>query len=669
MGNHHSDRTALRRRRIIQAGGMAGVAGIAGCLGDDEPDDADDVADADDADEPAPTDDTDDGDDTVPADDSDDADDEEPTTELPDIHDATAVWVPHDFADLPPDIQFNPYVDPSVPLGLQPFRPHPLIALSHVDFQHHGHVVDDWSYQPGVLEFSLHEDFYWWSGEQVTIDDYLSQIEFRDFHWGGDELDGHEEIVSLERIDDFSARLSLSDTWHETWAISQTLEEYLVEASRMFYEPWNEQFADAPDLDTVQDIRDDVEEDIIDSDDELAELFFNPYELRLDGSVGQVGEDFWEFELVREKNGNLRHFANPDNYEHLPNFERYRIEVHEEPTVVGVQRLQDQDQPYAVGGATPAAIDMYNDGEYPFDVDLHITRQAQSDIGGIQFNHAVHPSDDPRFRRAFAYLTDNTAWTGYPEVLPLERYHPFFTDEELEQNVSEEVIDAFTDYGYDGMQLDEAEAELEAGGYERNADGDWILQADGAEGDAGEPMEFTIGTHSWMDWLAEHGTDWYADLEEFGISTEILLELPADWTVAWTYTGGGSPDAALANVFLDDDWARPEMSIPATIQAPEFLETTDAGGPMDGWVEYDVGAMTDRLPVTTDAEMHQQLVDELTWVVNQTCNHYSVSPRMVMEIVNQERWHFPDPEETPEQRNSFLFRAFPFFQYVPEDER
>ena len=663
MAYNHGDRPALQRRHVLRSGGLAGIAGLAGCLGDDDADDVDDTDDAND--EPAPADDADDADDgPAPADDADDTD--EPRL---DMHDATAVWVPHDFADLPPDIQFNPYVDPSVPLGLQPFRPHPLVALSHVDFQHYGHVIADWSYEPGVMEFSFHEDFYWWSGDQVTIDDYVAQVEFRDFLWGGDDLDAHEEIVSLERIDDFTARLSLSDTWHETWAISQTVEEYLIEGSRMFYEPWNEEFDDAPDLDAVQDLRDEVDEDVIDTDEELVELFFNPYELRLDGSIGDVGENHWEFEFVPEKDGNLRHFANPEHYDHLPNFERYRIEVHEEPTVVGVQRLLDQDQPYAVGGATPAAIDMFHDGEYDFDVDLHVTRQAQSDIGGIQFNHAVHPSDDPRFRRAFAYLTDNTAWTGYPEVQPLELFHPFFTDEELEMLVSEEIIDAFTDYGYDEMRVDEAEDELEAGGYERNADGDWILQEDGAEGDAGEPMEFTIGTWSWMDWLAEHGTDWYADLEAFGISTEILLELPADWTVAWTYTGGGSPDEALANVFLDQDWARPEMSIPSTIQAPDLLDTTEAGDPLEDWIEYDVGAMTDRLPVTTDAEMHQQLVDELTWVVNQTCNHYSVSPRMVMEIVNQERWHFPEPEETPEQRNSFLFRAFPFFQYVPEDER
>ena len=659
------------RRRLLKVGGLSGLTVLAGCLGDDEvvddTDDIDDVDDTDDQDDVADVDDIDDVDDV---DDVDDADDADPDN-VQEVHDATAVWAAHDFAEVPADIQYNPYIDPNLPNDF-PFTGAELVGMSNVDFEHYGIVVDDWSYQPGVLEFSFHDDFYWWSGDQVVVDDYLAILDFEDYLWGGEDLEAQDAIVTREQVDDTTVRLALTDSWHEGYALSQTIEGVILNASHQLLDPWIEEFADAPDLDAIEDLRDDFEADKrIETDDELVHTKYSPYEFRLDGSVGHVGENFWEAELVQEVNGNLRHFANTDNYEHLPNFSTGRYEVHEEGDVMQMERYQEQEQPFAYGEITPEAIIEAQEGNAPFETDLHIFFRPPSDQGGMQFNHDTHPTDDAHFRRAMAYLTDNTAWDRHPETIPAQEYHGFFSEEELETFVSQEVIDAFTDYGYDGMQVDEAEAELLAGGYEQDADGRWLMQEDGVEADAGEPMDFTIGTWSWMEYVADHGTDWFADLNDFGIGNEVIVDLPEDWTVLWTYTGGGVPEAVFGNIYLEQDWARPEINVPSVVLAPPFLETADAGASQDDWVEYEVTTMTERLAVTTDEEMYQQLVDELAWVVNQIINHFSISPVARHFALNMERWYWPPLEETAAVQTRLLFRNMHFgvCQYVPEADR
>ena len=641
--------TDRNRRRLIRAGGIGGLAIMAGCLGDDEADDVDDVDDED------PVADDDDDVDDIDDDDADDVDDEV-DERAPEVHDATAAWATHHFSDLPPDVQYNPYVDPSPPMDF-PWRPAHMIGFSVIDYDHHPHLVSDWSYQPGVLEFTFHEDFYWWSGDQVTVDDYLLQLEYEDFLWGGNDLDAQENIITRERVDDNTVRLTLADSWHEAWAVSQTVENFLIAPNRNLTGGWVEEFEDAPDLETIEDLRTEHEEDnVITDDDDLVNVYFSPYEFRLDGSIGEVGEDYWEFELIQEKDGNLRHHANYDNFEHLPNFARARYQVHEDATVAATELFQEQMQPFATG-AHSSLLDSALAGEFDFEVGSIGFFRPPSDPGGIQYNHEVHPTDDPHFRRAFSFLVDNTSWEDFGQTMPAEKNHPFFSEDELETFVSQELIDAFTDYRYDEVAVDEAETELEAGGYERNADGDWILQEDGVEGEAGEPMSFQMGTHSWMAWVGDHGSDWLSDMNDFGIDLEVPLDLPDDWTVLFTYTGGGTPEHALGNVFLDQDWARPDYNIPSTVLAPPVGETAGAGGSTDGWEEFEVATMTERLTVTVEEEMYQALVDELVWVVNQTCNHHTAAPGPTVTATNQETWFWPDPEDVPAQHTEVGFRT------------
>ena len=626
------------RRRFLTAAGIGGSTVMAGCLGDDGVDDVGDEPEADDADT---------ADDSV----------EEPSEEqIPDVHDAVLAWANHHYSDLPGDSQYNPYASQPSPPGDFPFRSPHVIGRSMIDYGHHGHIAADWSYEPGVLEFSFHDDFYWWSGDQVTVDDLLTQLEYEDYLWGGDDLDAFENIVARDRIDDDTVRMTLTDSWHEDWAISQSVENHIINASQTLLEPWVEEFDDAPDLDAVEELREvNTDEHVIDTDEELVHVYMSPFEFRLDGSIGEVGEDYWELELVQEKDGNLRHHANYDHHEPLPNYARARYEVHEDPAVVAMERFQSQEQPFATW-ATDAPLNAALEGEFEFEINFIEFFRPPSLDGGIQFNHEVHPTSSANFRRAFGFLIDNTAWEDYRANRPAERNHPFFEDRELEMFVSEEVIEAFTDYTYDAMDVDAAIEELTAGGFEQDADGNWLMQEDGPGGDAGAPMEFEFGTHSWLDALHDHGSDWLADMDEFGISLEAMIELPEQWTVLYTYTGGGTPEHALANIYLNADWARPDYNISSVVLAPPLLETPPIGADPDEWVEYEVEAMTQRLTVTTDEAMHQQMVDELVWVVNQTCNHFTTAPSPRLVAANQERWHWPERDDVANRWTEVAFR-------------
>lgn len=641
------------RRRIVEAGAVGGLIGVAGCLGDDGPEDADDAVD--DGDD-VPADDTDDVDDGDDVDDIDDGDEAVP--EIQEYHDADLQWS-HAF-DLPADLQYNVYADgPSTPTNAFVLRNYDLVVRSVADLELYGLLVDDWSYEPGVLELTFHDDYYWWSGEQVTVDDYLTQLEFEDYYWGGDDLDDQEAIVTRERIDELTVRLALADAWHEEWAIHETVEGLLLNSSRTFLRPWIEEFEDAPDLDAIQDIRDDHEDNAqVTDDEELVYMYNTLHEFRFDGSIGGVGEDFFEVEAVPTKDGNIRHWANPENHDILPNVETIRLNVREEEDVARQDGFLENTHPLAYGERWPEAVEMHLDGEFDFDTDLYVFPRPPNDQGGMQFNHETHPSDDPNFRRAMAYLTDNTAWENHPDAVPAERLHTFLSEEELEAFVSAETIDAFTEYGWNEMRFDDAAAELEAGGFERNADGDWIMLEDGDEGDAGEAMSFTFDVPTFMGYVVDQGSDWFADLEGFGIGNEVI-EAGFDgeeWTVTYTYTGGGTPDHAFNHVFNDaaPNWSRRDQNVPSTILASPFLEASGPGAEVEEWVEYDVGAMTDRLPVTTDAEQYQQLVDELSWVINQACNHYSTAPVQRHHVVDVENWHWPALDEIPERYSNLL---------------
>ena len=304
----------------------------------------------------------------------------------------------------------------------------------------------------------------------------------------------------------------------------------------------------------------------------------------------------------------------------------------------------------------PDALERHRDGDFPFETGIVEHFNPPSDGTGMQFNHEAHPSDNVHFRRAWAYLIDTTPWERQPAMSPVSHVHSFFSDNEAATWVSDEVYDNFTDYGLQEHRWDDAEAELEAGGFERNSNGDWILQEDSPDGEAGAPMGLTINAMPWMPWLHDRASDFYADIGDWGISVEGTTDdMPNiesdDWTVSWCHTGGAMPEFAFSQVYLDEDswWFRHDYNIPSTILAPPIGESTGPGASTDNWEEYEVITMAERLPVTTEETAYQQLVDNLAWAMNQSVNHMGVVIRTITTIYDAERWSLAQPADYPEK--------------------
>ena len=631
-------RSKVDRRRFVQLGGIGGATVVAGCLGDDDVDDADDTDDVDDMDD-VDIDDADDTDDHT-ADDTDDTDDTDDAGDVEEIQRYDVYPLNSRQPPLPPDAQYNNWAGgPVGPNGNWGPSTYLVADRSAADFQVYGELAADWDYQPGLLEFTLHEDFYWWSGDQVTIDDYLMRREMENYVWGGEELDAHDSIVAFEKIDDFTARLSLIDTWREDWALEQVLVGSPIHESRAYNQPWLEEFEDAGDLDAIGDLRDDLEEDNITDDERLVDHFNHIFEFRVDGSIGNVTDTYWHCELVPEKNGNKRHFADQIN------FTEFRWAAVEEHRVRSTEDFLSQE------GVMQWLVHMpVEDLDDPEEIDFafkDVRFAREADQWGFSFDFDMHPADNVHFRRAWAFMTNNEIGSG-PSWEGQQYYHPFLRQDRLELTVSEDVVGAFKDYTWDDWDHDQAEAEMVRGGFERNADGEWLLQSDTDDRDAGEPIHIDVGTHNWGQFMANYGSDWQVELEEFGISNDLLVD---DWgtdthPVQATFSGGLLPEEVLGSLFTDSPlWGSIDHHVPSTVLAPEIGET-DADP--DDWVEYDTAAMADRLAVTTQAEAHQNLVDQLAWVANHLLPRFTVLGHGWVWLLNDEDWRFADLDERPD---------------------
>lgn len=656
MARDSQSHNRLDRRRVLQVSGFGGIAAIAGCLGDDEPDDEpDDVDDGDDV--------TDDDDDTVVDDDDDDAivaDDDDDTdaddTDDPAIerHDVT-VWIQGEGTH-PADMSYASWGEPS-PGNSNPGYWYRVGGRSFADRRVYGEAAatEGFRYEPGFLEIEFREDpgVYWWSGKQYDADDFISNAELRDWAHGGDDFDAEPTVITYEKLDDWTVRCAMADTWRQDWALQQAIVESSynhVYSSADWNWRWIERFEDTGgDLDAVSEVRSDLDEVFIETDEEMVHHWHSPFELRLDGSIGQIGDDFWEMELVPEKNGNRRAYVDEINYETLRHYHG------EEVSVRMGEHFSEERGP------------LYWDIESEYDFDNRMfSFEREFAEWGWNMNTEVHPTDNPHFRRAWSFATRRTDWEHTVYTAEDIAGHPYLTEERLRNVVSEEVIDDFTLYGIDA-EWDRAEEELTIGGFERDGDGRWLNQEDG------EPIDLTIGIWSWMDYIADLGSDWYADLEDFGIRTETVLDLgtPDPWTVQGVYVGGLLPEFVFESIFGEDGltWAAWNPNFDESVMAPEV---GDADAPEEDWVEYDTRTMTDRMGVTIDDEAYQALVDQLSWVANQLVPRFGVAPRVDTFRVNDNRWRVTPLEDAPKRHmwppydRKWLNGTL---QYVPEEER
>ena len=642
------------RRIVLQTTGATGLGMLAGCLGDDDPEPDDDADDKDDT--PDPGDDTgavddSDADDGAPADDTDDGEPDEDVERYDAV--ATNVRGP----PMPGDAQYNQWaggVEPVPDFVTAAADRYITMGWSFSDQQLYGELVQDWSYEPGFLEITFHDDFYWWRGDVVNATDWTSYFELRNWAMGGDDFDAFPTIITAEATDDYTLRLAMADTWREEWAIQQTMVEYPqreIYSSRVFNEPWIEQFNDTGgDLDAVEDVRQHLDEHRIDTDEELVHHFHIPFEFRLDGDLGEVGEDYWELELVPEKDGVTRHFADDIN------FTKLRWLVAEEADIRSDEEFLAENQPFA------GAVDFIDDGvdfEHTFD-NFH----RDFDTWSWTFNCEIHPTESPQFRRAWMYMADRSLWEGPASDTPVYA-SAFLTDERVEAWVSDEIIEAFENFGHDEVMWDEAEDEMVTGGFERNGDGDWIDQ------DSGEPIEFDVASHAWMGNVSDEGSDFFSDINAFGLRVGHVTDRFYPAEVAAEYHGGLIPEFIFESIFGESDltWAGRNPNLPESVRAPPLGETN---APPEDWIEYETRTMTDQLGVIVDEDQYQEAVDTLAWVHNQIQPRGHASATVQSIIFNDQRWEVSGSDAAPSRWLRLPFRTIFLngtLSYVPEDER
>ena len=623
-----TETSLVSRRRFVAAhGGLGGVL-VAGCLGDDEPADEDVADDTDDAD------DVDDADDYEDADDLDETDDDD-DAEVEEIQRFDAVlWAGNATGTVPADSQYSRYGGEAQAGWIYRFN-HDLARRSHADGRTYSTVLEHIEYQPGLTEITLRDDVYWWSGKRLDAHDVVSEIEVENWLWGGEDLDANPEIISLDPLDDRTIRMALADTWTENYGLDQTIAGQPLRGSTDFTEPWLEQFQDTgQDMDAVGDIREELGNLRITEDEDIVHLMNFPFEFRTDGELGDIGETHWELELVPEKDGAKRAWVDDLNYR----FVRYDVS---EEDLAWANRVIEGRTPSIVS-ETGRGVDAAFVEEFDHDVKRWFRQVAH--FAWI-FDGELHPTDEARFRRAwaFSWQPEAVAWVDEPldRGILHEHVHPFLREDLMREVVSDEIIESFTDYGVTS-KWDRTEEELTLGGFERDADGMWLNK------ETGEPMHFDIDTW-FVPRITDFTSDWAMDMEEFGITTDVLSEVE-NWRVAESWFGGGMPEIVFENTFGDGtNNLGQEM-----VEAPPVGE---ADAPEEEWIEYEVRAMNGRLPVTEEEERWQTLVDQLTWVANQTVPRFGLRPLAQVYVWNNEYWHCADPEETP-----IRFNALPWNQ-------
>ena len=655
---NQSRRRFLNRRQALSAVGVMGTGIVAGCLGDDD-DAVDDVDDIDDGDDTVVADDTDDTDDTVVADDTDDTDDaDDADDDVEEIERYDVAPIHWRSPPLPADSQYNYWggTEPNPSWVTAACDKHFELGWSFYDNTLRGELVESFDYSPGILEFTFVDDVYWWSGTQYNGRDWATELELRDWVHGEDDFDSFPAIIAYDPIDDFTVRASLADTWREEWALHQTLVTFPIRepfSSRDFNVPWIEQFEDTGgDMDAVADLREEFLDYNVNTDDEIGHQFHIPFEFRLDGSIGDVGEETWTLELVPEKNGNQRRYVDEMNYTAI----RFGAD---EDGGRGDDAFLTEETALTESWQTPVEAEE----EIDFDFEL-IEFQMEFDRWGWIFNNEHHPTDNPQFRRAWTYMCNRELWES-PEYQPQDHVNVFLTDERVNQWVSDEIVADFTDYGRDEAMWDEAEDEMITGGFEQDGDGNWIDLVDG------EPISFEVSGWSWFGFVSDLGSDFWTDINEFGLDVEFLTD--GDWSspIYAGYYGGLIPENAFESTFGESSltWAAPNPHLPESVNAPEIGDT-DADP--DDWVEYDARAMTDRLGVTIDDGAYQNLVDQLAWIANQTVPKALMVGMSRINALNDNRWHVRGPEEKPDSWIRLPFRHIwhnGCLSYVPEDER
>ena len=585
-------RGQLKRREFMAALGVGGTVGLAGCSNDGGS-----------------------GETTTPTGPRDYYGSEDATFRLP-------LTIP----PLPPEAQFQTFAPAAPPFGRS--MNYALVSRSFVDRQFYGELAADWSYDPGVLEITLHEDFYFWDGQNVDADHVLAAYTLNNYMNGGDNRDAYPYIDEAEKTGEYSVRFSLTDTFREQYALAESFTGWRLPGSLNYYQSWLEQFRGAS---TQQEISSIV------ADLSTAREETNPYPFYYGAfKLVDIKTDRYVFSLRTEDFEQLE-APEPPHYVEDINFTDVRV-----TDDLNGKRMT---QAFINGKAPFTGISEISPDDLSFETERLDLVQSTA-MGAYTFNCSQSPMSDPHFRRAWMYILDTEKHSVAKTMYPEKRVTGFLTENREQIYVSDDVLGNLTDYKWDEHAVAEAEREMEAGGFERDSEGNWLFK----EGDrAGEPMQFEIISFPWIEPLWRNATAFEQAMAEFGITIEHVGDPgqiakrieTTDFDVALTAWGGGTPARMFEINFGTETTlgtGNPEM--------PETWDGPPVGKPESGTREtYELAEPAQRLRVARDDEAYQQRVDRLTWVFNQAIPRAPISAGVQAWYLNVSKWDWLLPEE------------------------
>ena len=555
----HDHGGRINRRNILRAGAAGIAVGLSGCLGDDDDDD-DDVADGDD----------------VPGDDDDGDDDDVEII----IHDSLNPAEPHGGNwGSPEDAQyniFNPANNEPMHDRCSPVYEQPAIYIpARDDFE--PYLLDSWERDGDTVTAQISDEYTWHNGDPVTAEDMVYQYQLEMWR---DHANGHRSLTDAEATDDYEFELTLRDpdqneqlTYLDIFAGRDNRLAAHPDTHGEFYE----RYEDAT------------------TDDEMDEVTGDMVTHRVEEALG---------------NGFMQYVERSDSAIHFEPFEDHPLtdEINWESYQVTYELTDPRENwygEYCNLHMFPGTCMRTEEVSRLWELAVEVP-QSEDGNGIVLFNHGRPVTGETQFRKALQWLIDpwsivantnlcSSEWSGV-----LTGVNDVYT----EASVDPDALDDFTTFGQD---LDQAEAELEEGPFEK-VDGRW--HHDGEEivvEYITDDSSFELGVGQTLQSL----------LDEIGVTLELTTLEDAAW------------DARLVDSDYDISVTQHWFNHPYTqmndllngfvadsMQLPDEWEVPPVGDP-DGTPEtWNVSQMASDL-VTLEGDAFVEGMTELAWFVNQ----------------------------------------------------
>jgi peptide/nickel transport system substrate-binding protein len=477
-------------------------------------------------------------------------------------------------------------------------------------------LAEDWEFEQGeTFSVTLRDGLEWWNGDQVTARDVYTQF-ILDKHVYGDDT-GKWSFMDEVRVDDErTLTCELSGNINPNIFIENAFHQDPLRTRRDRFEDYVEGYEDASSDSEIESVTQDL---VAETHDEPSGYgAWKITDVSSQRLEAEVHEGYWAADNI---NFTKRRF--------IPTFWESRPEAQQQALLGG-----ELDGVIQVSAATEDVLE-----QIPGDPIFPKTPTFNG--FGININHNVGHFDDPRVRKAIAFVINHDKQArvsfGHDHLEParFSGMSNYYVDNYL----SGEFKESLTDYTHD---VDTAEELLTDAGFTRDGD-QWITP----EGEQFEHELLTIGER--VPW----GQNVKDDLQQFGVSIEITTIEPSkffgvtvpegDFELAlWTASGwqknhpfgdyestwipGNTPWATGAGADLT-----PEVPWPP-------------GNPDGDPQEVDIEAKVKELGQST-GDREQELVKELAWTYNQTMPHIRLTERHFTAMVSTDEWNAPSADD------------------------